>query len=508
MQTDAAPAAPPTRPQRRGPRAALAPAAGLLAFAALVWTVREFVTDDAFISLRYARNLARGFGPVWNPGGPVVEGYSNPLLVLVEALAFRLGLPAVGVARGLGVVSGLGLVVLCWVAGRRVVGARGAAAAAVMVGAAPALAYWSVGGLETLPFALLLTAAGLELARDDKGSALRGGLLLAVLPWLRPEGLALAAALVFFSEIRGLLDAPQRLATLRRLLWLAGLPLASQVGLQALRLAWFDHHLPNSVIYKGATGQFGIVTLRFLGENAPVVILGVAALFVLRGRSRLLAAPALVYLAASVTFLDSVNTFSRLLLPTLPLWALLSGAALAGDRDAEPSPRRRRALVGGTIAVVVLVGGILPAGAPWVTDKAHEYFTCRDVVRRQAGAWLRERLGPGDTYAIADAGLVPFTADGTAIDIFALNDPRLQVTGPTKPVVRAARTLDERPRFIVFASRTVDRLTAAYPVERAIVRDDRFGPGYRRAEGFGSAACTDVYNLIVFQRTDTAAPPA
>jgi hypothetical protein len=47
---------------------------------------RYFVLfDDAMISMRYARNLARGFGPVWNPGETPVEGYTNPLWVLFMA---------------------------------------------------------------------------------------------------------------------------------------------------------------------------------------------------------------------------------------------------------------------------------------------------------------------------------------------------------------------------------------------------------------------------------------
>src|SRR5690554_5604676 len=36
-------------------------------------------TDDAFISYRYAKNLAEGHGLVYNPGDPPVEGYTNGL---------------------------------------------------------------------------------------------------------------------------------------------------------------------------------------------------------------------------------------------------------------------------------------------------------------------------------------------------------------------------------------------------------------------------------------------
>ncbi len=131
--------------------------AGLL-FTALVIALRRFVTDDAYISLRYARNFAQGHGPVWNPGGEVVEGFSNPLLVLAEALAFRIGIDGVLVARGLGVLAGFALVVACYCLGREVIGRHAAAAAAVIVAATPGLAYWAVGGLETLPMALVLTS--------------------------------------------------------------------------------------------------------------------------------------------------------------------------------------------------------------------------------------------------------------------------------------------------------------------------------------------------------------
>ena len=42
--------------------------------------------DDAMVSMRYAKNLAHGFGLVWNPGGERVEGYTNPLWVLYMSL--------------------------------------------------------------------------------------------------------------------------------------------------------------------------------------------------------------------------------------------------------------------------------------------------------------------------------------------------------------------------------------------------------------------------------------
>jgi len=50
--------------------------------------------DDAMISMRYAKNLAGGYGPVWNPGGERVEGYTNPLWLVYMAVWHLLPIPA------------------------------------------------------------------------------------------------------------------------------------------------------------------------------------------------------------------------------------------------------------------------------------------------------------------------------------------------------------------------------------------------------------------------------
>ncbi|HEX6303318.1 MAG TPA: hypothetical protein VFZ76_03950 [Anaerolineales bacterium] len=50
--------------------------------------------DDAMISMRYARNLADGYGLVWNPGAERVEGYTNPLWVVFMAVFHTFPIPA------------------------------------------------------------------------------------------------------------------------------------------------------------------------------------------------------------------------------------------------------------------------------------------------------------------------------------------------------------------------------------------------------------------------------
>jgi arabinofuranosyltransferase len=474
----------------------------LAIFATCVWRVRHFVTDDAYISLRYARNLAEGHGPVWNPGGPHTEGYSNPLLVFAEAGVHRLvdgAAPAF--ARGLGVLAGLLLVLAVWWLARPVVGRLAANAATVLVGASPALAFWSVGGLETLPFVLLTATATLLLAAPDAGRPVLAAALLAMLPWLRPEGLALAAALVFFSEVGGLLDAERRRPTIRRLFWLVGLPLLSQLALQGLRWVWFGHLLPNSVVYKTAPGTLGTVTGKFLSEIAPIAPLAVIGFVLVRGRARLLAVIPAVYAVASLTFEDSVNAFSRLVLPALPLLLLLAAAALPGALTSVPGRGGRfdvRALATGTAALVGYTLVVGPVSVRHVADSADTYMACRAEARRVVGEWLHAHTPDHATFAIGDAGLTPYLARRTVYDLFHLNEASIQETGPLPPRERAARMHSTSPDHLVLASRDPETYEHVYGTERHVVAHEAFDAYELETVASGDPSCS--YHLFVFSR--------
>ena len=70
--------------------------------------------DDSFISFRYAENLAGGHGPVYNPGDPPVEGYSNLLWVLALAALSAMGLGTVVAAKWLGILCAVGILICAW----------------------------------------------------------------------------------------------------------------------------------------------------------------------------------------------------------------------------------------------------------------------------------------------------------------------------------------------------------------------------------------------------------
>ena len=82
----------------------------LLAGAGLVFATNRAVriawlADDSFVSFRYAWNLVRGHGLVYN-AGERVEGYSNLLWTLLMAGGMSLGVTPELASKALGI--------LCW----------------------------------------------------------------------------------------------------------------------------------------------------------------------------------------------------------------------------------------------------------------------------------------------------------------------------------------------------------------------------------------------------------
>ncbi|NLT43882.1 MAG: hypothetical protein GXX93_14545, partial [Anaerolineae bacterium] len=71
----------------------------------------RLLADDAYITFRYARNLAAGHSLVYNLGEPVL-GTSTPLFVLLLAAGARLGLDLPTLSVWLGALSWGGVVLL------------------------------------------------------------------------------------------------------------------------------------------------------------------------------------------------------------------------------------------------------------------------------------------------------------------------------------------------------------------------------------------------------------
>ncbi len=393
-------------------------------------SIHRIGNDDAYISFRYAENLASGHGLVFNPGERV-EGYSNLLHVLLASLLLQV-VDRDGLFFA---VSFANLLVLVWafvlfhqhVRNRH--GEGPGVAAALLFALAPMLWASAASGLETTLMLSLQVALWVVVERLESAEQRAGFLTLAVVNslavLLRADGFTLPAMTAGYF----LLSRRYRLAGMTVL---TALP--AVVGLFLWRLSYYGLIFPNTYYAKvsGSLGERAVHAVSQLFELAlshgflvHLVALGVAlASSLWRSGGRRI--PFGSFLTFSVVLYwiyvggDHFGVRFLLLLYPLGIVALL-----------ELFPGRgSRTLLGGLLAVALLM-----QARPVVEDSRFEYSLERYDGWITLGRYLGERF-PGEELAVGAAGKIPFFSGLPTLDMRGLTDAhigRVESTGFENP---------------------------------------------------------------------------
>lgn len=119
--------------------------------------VYNFYIDDAFISLRYAKNLVTHGQLTYNLGEQPVEGYTNFLLVLIEALFIKLGVQdVINIPKIVGIISGILAIILINKLSSKIIDSELKYFPCFLFAVSIPVIMWSIAGLETAPFILLI----------------------------------------------------------------------------------------------------------------------------------------------------------------------------------------------------------------------------------------------------------------------------------------------------------------------------------------------------------------
>jgi hypothetical protein len=339
--------------------AMLAPA---VPFVAGILVVLEFVKDDAYISFRYAHNLVKGQGLVFNVGDKL-EGYTNFLWVLILAPFEALGWDLFQVCEVLGTLLGIALLVEAtrftwWLGGAR--RDLSGAWASTWLATSSSLVLWAKSGLEQ-PLAQLLPIVGAFLlfrsrealaapfgsegGLDPQGKQrlernhLLAGVVLGLGCLTRPElhAIALIVALpLVVDAIR-----TRRIAKVA-LLYAAGVLIVT-IPAHAWRYHYYGTLFPNTFYVKTGTGaqiwKEGLKTLRDMFEFNATGALFMLAPLAFADRKRLVekATMATVVVTFFVYYVkvgvDEMQ-WHRLYLPALPFVAVLASLGLRNLLDA------------------------------------------------------------------------------------------------------------------------------------------------------------------------------
>ena len=357
--------------------------------------------DDSYITYRYALQLARGNGLVFNPGERT-DAASSTLYTLVLAAAHRLGLhdlERVGWVLGLASLGATAAVVV--LATRALTGQRWVA---VLLGATAGLhgflAGWSVSGMETLPFTLGVTAF-VWTAWLAPGRRMVPAIVLAALAWTRPEALLLGAA--WLAQ----LGPELRREGLRAWRWPFAIVAGAVAAYVAFKLAYYGTIVPHSLAFKRVWAAYAAnprAVVEAWGKLAPALVLGAAASFAwLRPGRRAGAAVWLVASAASFALGPSSDD-ARYTVHVLPTLCILGGVTVAHLVASRRAIARAVAL-----ALVLLVAkGTLDSArkargsvAGWVQDQR-----CRKLV----GMTLRARVDARELVLSSDVGRIAYEA--------------------------------------------------------------------------------------------------
>jgi len=450
----------------------------------------DFVSDDAFISFRYAEHLGSGRGLEWNPGYRV-EGYSNFLWIVLLAIPRALGAAVPEAARILAMAAVLATVALVALVVRRSGGQRAVHPVLLALSPLPLclsfpFQYWCAMRLETALFSfLLLLAPALFLWEETRGGAgprWTSALAYLALALVRPEGAVYAVIPLGHLAARAAGGEGLRAVARERAVWL-GIIAGGVLLFLLFRWAYFGALLPNTFHAKvqgdGVAGGWRYLT-RFCAERPYHLVLLLAPLLMggLRGPAgtMLLGTALMSGLIAVLVGGDWMREF-RLLVPATPLLAAALGVALHRALQGR-GPAGRAAVMAG--AALLVAGVQLNMGTP-----GHEWAAAlrgerRDLLinlegemtraAKEAGLWLRQNAAPGDLVAVNHAGALPFYSGLPTLDMVGLNDRHIaRLPGSRHGKYDPAYVLSRKPRFVALNTRT-------RPVE------GRYVPGYWAGE--------------------------
>ncbi|HEX9103251.1 MAG TPA: hypothetical protein VF997_13660 [Polyangia bacterium] len=420
----------------------------LVAAAALIAhsLVFNFVTDDAFISFVYSRNLAEHGQLVFNLGEHPVEGYTNFLWTVLLAAFLKVGLVPELMSRVLGTAFGVAtLGTVAWLS-RRLRGDDWAwwdALPALVLAGVPGYACWSSGGLETQMFAFLVTlgmAWHLDELGDERPPRARTAVAFALAALTRPEGSLLFALTVLHRALVTLVRG--RFTLGRAELRFVGAFLVFVVPHFLWRRWFYGWWLPNTFYIKssgigGAWQQGGYYLLRVVEQFHLwiVPILVVAALVVERQRGlRVLVGYATLVVGVFALYVASVGGdfmgLFRFVMPVIPLVALV--AALSLRSALAPLDRRAPLAAAGVVAVALALHAwhavavdraalVIPGPSDRGIDRPgwlHRYTADRATI----GKWFARFARPDDYAAVGGAGAQVYYSGIRSLDCYGLSD--------------------------------------------------------------------------------------
>lgn len=484
-----------------------------------------YTMDDAFISFRYARNVASGQGWVYNPGGEPVEGFTNFLWTLLLIPCFWLRIEPMPAAQLLGAlcsVGVLGLTLKLAQSGMEKPQSPLALLAPLLLSLTGAFTYQAVTGLETQLFILGLVIGIYGFLRRDTRSLIGSAAGFAIAALTRPEAVALYGLTLLFLLIAWKRGDAQR----RQVLCFALVFLIPIVLFQLWRVRTFGDWLPNTYYTKvGTPGETIPEGWKYLydffqkhGTFLPWA-LALLPLIWYRWRVREVYLLSIVAAQCAIVVYEGGDwmPLHRLLAPMLPaLFVLLTqGVDIMRQVYNRIQAQQAKPLRGGSALAagwLVAVAAVLFYPSIGVMKEARvrpELYARSHVAM---GHWLRQQCQPDDRIALSDIGQIGYYSDLWVIDLVGLTDRTIARSpgGLHKKQYDPLYVLDQKPRYIVLVCARVGGqfVIRGFETDKQVYRHPRFAAEYRLLhEESMRFHYKDAYSYWIFERMQDGETP-
>ncbi len=402
----------------------------------------SFLSDDAFISFRYAKNFVNGNGLVFNPGERV-EGYTNFLWVMISALFIKLNADPMTCSRILSVIFSFLTIFLTYLIANKIFGITGLISflGAVLLALNPGFVLWSYSGLETIFFTFLITAANffnlMYLKKNNNRFLIFASIMFSAASLTRPEGvLFFFLGFSFTAAVYFLKARKEGILPVIRKFILPVLIFTAIYGIYFIwRYSYYGFFFPNTFYAKtGFDNQIArglYYCFKFYRESLAMGLLLIFPAYLIIKEYRSGKILYMLFLISGFTLYiilvggDNLLV-QRFFVPVMPLvftLVMLGVNKFFNDFSIIKSMR--------LIIIIVIVSSsffvILDSRSFPMYGVSRTLSHYENL--KKAGIWLKENSAKGESVAVESAGIIPYYSELYSIDRLGLSDLHISHNG-------------------------------------------------------------------------------
>ncbi len=405
----------------------------LLGFQLYFW---NFIIDDAFISFRYAKNLYQHHQLVFNVNEMPVEGYSNFLWIIWLTFGFLMNIEPIFFSKISGMIFSHLIIYVLYKLGLLIgKSKRTSAIITIFYTFLPNIALWSIGGLETSLFSLLLLIAIYffisDIKRNNNYLIFLSSFFFALASLTRHEGLLLfIASIGFFIGIKIRERSVFKSKSLIKVMIFVSCILFIYGSYFLWRLIYYNSFFPQTFIAKQESITLIVVIEQIVFYLPLIVILSPTFLLILSKTRKIQNITQLdsikiyllslfIMMAFVLLILSSWMPGFRFTIPILPFLLLLIPESLdffnwlAKRYQEDISPLKYGRSF--TITMICLSNLLLLLS---FNSYVYRYGVGIAECNITLGKWINANTNQSASLAVWDVGAIPFYANIRTIDIY------------------------------------------------------------------------------------------